>query len=153
MQADHEQSVLEVQIQKTNEFKVHQEVMLSETPFGQKYWSGPGIIVEVKASKIRVKFGNKQKDYFPDRLRHLEDFVQQGEEYVLKIVDQKTDPVSVSVQKDILAPTPAPEQQAAIWIQAIKQTDHKQRELIRAVRSKAEQLIKDQQTEDLVINL
>ena len=109
------------------------------------------MVVKVKSREVRVKFGNKEKDYFPDRLLHLEDFVKQVEGYVLKAADQKTDPVSV--QEDILAPTFAPEPQTAIWIQAINQTDHKRCELIRAVRSKAELLIKYQQNEDLVINL
>ena len=53
-------------MRQTQEFEIPQEVLLSETSFGQQYWSGPGIVVKVEARKIRVRFGNKENDYFPD---------------------------------------------------------------------------------------
>ena len=109
--------------------------MLSETSFGQQFWSGPGQIMEIKKKKNCFHFGNKAKDYFHNHLRPLEDFVKEGEGYVLKPDDQKMDPVSVSVQKDNLAPNFAPKPQTQIL--AINKTDQKQCQLIRAVRGKA----------------
>ena len=49
-------------MRQTQEFKIPQEVLLSETSFGQQYWSGPGIVVKVEARKACVRFGNKEND-------------------------------------------------------------------------------------------
>ena len=58
---------LEAQVQndQLEEFILGQEIMLSETSFGQQYWSGPGQVIEIKKKKVRVRLANKEHDFPP----------------------------------------------------------------------------------------
>ena len=95
-----------------------------------------------------MQFNNNQKDYFPDHLRPLEDFVKEGEWYVLKTSMHQTDP-TVPVQKTVMTLNCTPEHQNP----AANQEDPERRQLISAVKLKAERLVSDQQTEALLIIL
>ena len=95
--------------------------------------------------------------YAPERLRPFNGFQKEGEGYVHKTNGSSS---IAAIQKHQgstqrnLAPNILPKDQED-WIQAqlINQPEQKTRELIRSVRGKARQLINDQQTEDLLINL
>ena len=60
--------------------------MLSETSFGETKWIGPMKIVQILPHKIRVQFNNGEVRWIKNikMLRPLEDFLKQGEGYVLK---------------------------------------------------------------------
>ena len=90
------------------------------------------------------------------------DFQKEGEGYILKKVISTTTAATQhhngSNQPQLAPNSPPKSHQEAFlrpneWIQLINQPKQKKRKLIRAVRSKARQIIKDQQSEDPLINL
>ena len=105
--------------------------MISVTSFDDTKWTGLVKIVQILPHKLCVRFENGQVRWIKDliRLRPLEDFLKQGEGYVLK--SAKSDPPTA---------TNVPMQ--------IPQSEQNHQALLRTTGAKARQLIQDQQTED-----